>query len=178
MPRLPCCLLKGPLKRNFLHVYLTTFSESVISEIKKLWRSSFVSRCSKSNLDFKNVAKNSEKDFCFWDNCIWIGIVKLSLLRTGYFSSAANVLRSSPKIWHVNKRDFFKFNWPLQYSMNMIKMLWCRFQQCLGTFTMLFVEGSSEKTLFRHLSDYVFRVRNFGNTKAMRVIFLSKMFKI
>ena len=32
--------------------------------------------------------------------------LKLSLLGTGYFSWAANVLTSSPKIWHVNKRDF------------------------------------------------------------------------
>ena len=27
-----------------------------------------------------------------------------------HFSSAANVLASSPKIWHVNKRDFFEHN--------------------------------------------------------------------
>ena len=36
--------------------------------------------------------------------------VKLSLLKAGYLSSAANVLTSSPKIWHDNKRDFFKHN--------------------------------------------------------------------
>ena len=111
------------------------------------------------------------KIFSFWDNCIWIGIVKLSLLRTGCFSSEANVLRSSPKIWHVNKRDFFKFNWPLQYSMNMIKMLWCRFQQCLWTSAMLLLQGSSETGLFSYLSNHNFGHRNFGNTKAMRVIF-------
>ena len=34
--------------------------------------------------------------------------MKLSLLRTGYISSAANVLTSSPKIWHVKKRYFSK----------------------------------------------------------------------
>ena len=51
-----------------------------------------------------------EKKFLFFqDRCIWIGIVKLSLLRTGYFSSAANVLTSSTKIWHANnKGDFFQ----------------------------------------------------------------------
>ena len=81
------------------------------SEIQDLWASSFWSKCSKFQLDFKNAAKNSEKVFCFWDNCIWIGIVKLSLLRTGYFSSVANVLTSSPKIWHVNERDIFQLNW-------------------------------------------------------------------
>ena len=33
-------------------------------------------------------------------------MVKLSLLTTGYFLSAANVLTSSPKNLNVNKRDF------------------------------------------------------------------------
>ena len=55
--------------------------------------------------------KKSEKVFLFWDNCIWIGIVKLTLLRTGK-TSAANVLTSSPKIRDVNKRDFFQVNCP------------------------------------------------------------------
>ena len=70
----------------------------------------FFSKYSKFNLDFKNAAKNSEKFFCFWDNGIWIGIVKLSLLTRGYISLVAKVLTSSAKIWHVNKRDFFEHN--------------------------------------------------------------------
>ena len=106
--RLPCCLLKGPLKRFFLDIYLTTFSESVNSRIQKLsWY--FFSKCLKYNLVFKNAAKYWEK-VCFAGNCIWIGIVKLSLLRTGYLPLAANVLTSSTKIWHVNKREFFNLN--------------------------------------------------------------------
>ena len=60
---------------------------------------------------FQNSAKNSEKSFFFWENCISIGIVKLSLLWTGYFSSAANVLTGCPKIFHVNQRNFFQLNW-------------------------------------------------------------------
>ena len=71
----------------------------------------FFSKSSKFKLDFRNAAKNLEKFFSFSDNWISIGILKLSLLRTGYFSSVANVLTSSPKIWHVNKRDFFQLNW-------------------------------------------------------------------
>ena len=51
-----------------------------------------------------------EKKFFFWDNWFWTGIVKVSLLKTGYFSSAANVLTTRPKIWHVNKRDVFQLN--------------------------------------------------------------------
>ena len=74
-------------------------------ENKKCMSVIFFSKCLKFNPDFRNAAKNSEKLFYFWDNCFWIGIVRLSLLRTGYFSSIANVLTSSPKILHVNKRD-------------------------------------------------------------------------
>ena len=99
-----------PLK-CILDIYLTTFSQSVTSKIKNLGGLSFYSKCLKFNLDFENSAKTSEKFFCFWDSCIWIGIVKFSLWRTRYFSSTANVLTSSPKIWHVNKRKFFQLNW-------------------------------------------------------------------
>ena len=70
----------------------------------------FFFKISKFNLDFGNGAGNSEKVFSFWDNCIWIGIVKLSLLRAGYFSLVANVLTSRSKILHVNTRDFFQLN--------------------------------------------------------------------
>ena len=70
---------------------------------------------------FKIASKNWGKKFCFWVNCIWIGIVNLSLLRTGYFSSAANVLTSSPKILHVNKREFFQLN---QLGKN--QLIWWR----------------------------------------------------
>ena len=81
-----------------------------MTDFLQLMRASFFWKCSKFNLYFKNPAKSSEKVLCFWDNSIWIGISKLSLLRTGYFSLAANVLTSSPKNWHVNKRDFSEHN--------------------------------------------------------------------
>ena len=109
--RLSYCLWKHNVKQNFLDIYLTTFSEFVISKIQNLWESSLFSKCSKFKLDLENRAKNGEKLLCSWDNCIWICIVKLSLLRTGYFSSATYVLTSSPNIWPVNKRDFFELNW-------------------------------------------------------------------
>ena len=134
-----------------------------------------MSNCSKFHLDFKNAVKNSEKVFCFRDNCIWIGIVKLSLLRTGYFSSAANVLTSSTKILHVNKREFFQLHrlgsdqWIRSGDLMQISTV-------LGYVCHVACQSISEMGLFRHLSDYVFGVRNFENTKSMRVIFLFKMF--
>ena len=42
---------------------------------------------------------------------------------------------------------------------------------------MLLVKGSHETGLFRHLSNHIFGVRSFGNTKTMRVIFFSKRLK-
>ena len=80
-------------------------------KITKSMRASLLSKCSKFHLDFKNAAQNNVEVSSFWDNCIWIGIVKLSLLRRGYISLGANALRSSPKIWHVNNREYFRINW-------------------------------------------------------------------
>ena len=160
---------------------MTTFLESVTSKMQNLWRSFFYSKCLKISLDFKNAAKNWQKAFSFSDNWIRIGVVKLSLWRTRYFPSAANVLTSSPKILHVNfacQERLFPTKILWQWSINMIKVLWCRFQQCLGTFTMLLVEGSSKAEIFRDSSSYVFGVRNFGTTNTVRVIFFFKIFKI
>ena len=42
---------------------------------------------------------------------------------------------------------------------------------------MLLVEGSSEAGLFKHFNNDDFRVRIFGITRAVRVIFFSKFLK-
>ena len=52
--------------------------------------------------------KIDKKAFCFGDNSIWSGCVKLSLLRKEYLSSAVNVLTNSYKILHITKRDIFQ----------------------------------------------------------------------
>ena len=77
----------------------------------KAMRNIFFSKRLKSNLNFKKEAKNWKKVFCFSGNWIWTGIVKLFLLRTGYFSSAVNALTSSTNILHVNNNDLFQLNW-------------------------------------------------------------------
>ena len=59
---------------------------------------------------FQKCSQKLKKIFYFWDNCFWICIVMLSPLTKRYFSSVANVLISSPKISHVNNRDFFEHN--------------------------------------------------------------------
>ena len=162
--------------RTFWHLSNHVFGVGNFGNTKAM-RTSFFSKCLKFNIDFKNAVKISEKVFCFSDNLIWFGTVKLSLLRTGYFSLIANVLTSSTNVWHLRER-LFPTQFPWQWSMNMIKVLWCRFQKCLATFTMLLVERSSQTGLLRHLYDYVFAVRNFGNRKCLRDIFFFKIFEI
>ena len=51
--------------------------------------------------------KIQKKLFRFWDNCVRIGCVKLSLLRREYLSSAVNVLTTSYKALRLTKTDFF-----------------------------------------------------------------------
>ena len=84
------------------------FSESLISEIQQLWGSYFFWKCSKFNADSENAKKRREKDFCFCDNCIWSGCIKLSLLRREYLSLADNVLTNSYNVLRITKRDIFR----------------------------------------------------------------------
>ena len=65
LARLPFCLLNDRLKRDFLEIYLTTFSECVIAEIQKLCGSCFFSKYSQFNVDFQKAKGNSEKFSCF-----------------------------------------------------------------------------------------------------------------
>ena len=151
---LQCCLLKGTLKRDFSDIYLTTHFESVISEIDQVWGSHFFWKCLKFNVDFKNAKTSSQNNFCFWDNCIWIGSLKLSLLIIKRFSSAIDMLTNSLRTLHITKRDFFPTHLPPQWSINMVYVMSFRFQQCLVPLTMLLVEESSETGLFRHLFNH------------------------
>ena len=59
----------------------------------------------------KMQEKIHQKAFCFWDNCVGIGCVKLSLLRREYLSSAVNVLTNSYKALRLTKTDFFRLNY-------------------------------------------------------------------
>ena len=82
------------------------FPECVISEINQLWVIFFL-KISKFKVDFENP----EKAFCFWDNYVRNGCVKLSVLRREYLSSAVNVLTNSYKSLRLTKTDFFWLNY-------------------------------------------------------------------
>ena len=116
---------------------------------------SFFWKYSEMNLTLENVKKKSGNILGCWDNCIRKCCDKLSLLRTEYLLSAVNGLTNSPKILYITQRDFINPNSP-QGSINMVKLLPFRFQQCFGAFTMLLVDGSSETGLFIHLTKHVF----------------------
>ena len=154
------------------------FLESVISEIHRPLGWSFFANCSKFNVDFRNVEKNWEKVFCFWDNSIWIDCIMLSLLRREHSPSVVNVLRNSLKILHSTKTNFFYIELCSQWSINMVIVPSSWLQQCLCPFTMLLVEVSSETGFFRIYLITFLGVRNFTNISAIKVIFFSKMFKM
>ena len=54
--------------------------------------------------------KNIEKVFCFWHNFIWIGCVKLSVLRREYLPSALSVLGNSLEIFDITNINFLQVN--------------------------------------------------------------------
>ena len=108
---LPCYSLKGLQKRDFLDIYLTTVFGVCNFKHTSAMRVTFSWKCSKFYLHFKNGENKSEKVFPFRDNCIWIGCVKLSLLRREYLWPAVSVLKNIRKILPTTKRDFFELNW-------------------------------------------------------------------
>ena len=44
--------------------------------------------------------------FCFWDKCIWIVCIHLSLLAREHLSSDVNVLKKGLKNFHMSKSNF------------------------------------------------------------------------
>ena len=127
------------LNGTFCSYILPRFSECVISGRNQLWGSYLVWECSKFNSNFENTRKNREKAFCFWDNCVLIGCVELSLLKREYLWSAVNVLANSYKALYLTKTDFFQLNhlqshhWIWQdCCCSDPNSVWTRFSCCLS----------------------------------------------
>ena len=116
--RLPCLLLKGLLKWDFLAICLTTsfavcnFPSAIFECLLRVLSMSaiFDFKCSKFNSTSKNAQNKSEKFCYFLDKCMWIDCFKLPLLSIEYFSSAVNVVTNSTEILHIIKRDFSRLN--------------------------------------------------------------------
>ena len=127
-------------------------------------------KCLKFNADSENAEKNSEKVFCFWDKCIWIVCIHLSLLIREYLSSAVNVLRKRLKNFHVSKSDFCNSIFStviiqvdqgtfikIQSEFLPVYHVACREVLSSGRFSEIYLSTS-------------FVVGNFGITLAMRLI--------
>ena len=89
---------------------------------------------------FRNAVETSENIFSFFDNCLGIGWVKLSILP---------------------KKNLSETEVLSEWTKNPKKILLCIFQQCLGPFNMLTVLVCTETWLFRHLYKHVFRRQSF-----------------
>ena len=110
---------------------------STTSEIFKLWSSSFSSKCSKFHVDLKNAIKITENVFCFWHNCMLTSWWKISLLRQEYMLSTVNLLKHSPKISNLTKRDLSELDLS-DINGKLAKKHWCpTFQQCFGPVPLL-----------------------------------------
>ena len=137
----------------------------------------FVWKFSIFDIDLKNAQRNWQKGFCFWGNSVWIGCIKLSLLRTEYLSSAVNVLTDSLKILHVTKRDLFQLIY-----LHIHQWLWWRWCPWDGIRVSTLLPCCLLRCPLKRdfLDIYLitsFGVRNFGNEYAKRVIFFSKSSK-
>ena len=109
---LPCPLLKGPLKWEYLDIYLTTYFEVRKFKYTSAMRVILFSKMSKIESKFRKLKKKWETIFGFWDSFIWKCFYKLSLLRTEYLLSAVSGLTNSPQIGHVTQGDFLELNCP------------------------------------------------------------------
>ena len=122
--RLTCCFTKSPLKGDFWEIWLTTFFGVRNFGNTSAMKVIFFRKCWEFTIAFANAAKNWESVFSFWDRWIWIGYLKLTLLKREYFPSAVNVWRNSLKNLHMTKRGFFELN---SFQSNQwIWKRWCR----------------------------------------------------
>ena len=64
----------------FRHLSNTAFCSLSFQKKKHLWESSFFSRYSKFDVDWRIAEKTSQNIFRFGDNCVWIGCIKRSFL--------------------------------------------------------------------------------------------------
>ena len=116
----------------------------------------FFSKFWKINVDLKNSENRGEKVICLWDNYISIGCVNLSQLRSEYSSSAVNASKTVLRLY-ISLRESFSnsisFTLINKYDKDAVAQISTVFGKVYlskGLF-----ERSSQKGLFRRLSDHV-----------------------
>ena len=149
----------------------------MISEILKLWFSSFFSKCSKFCLNFKAAMKIWQKAFNSLHKRIWVGCKKFSLLEREYLSLAVNMLTNSSNILYLTKKDVFPSHLISQWWKSRTKEISCWFQHCCGPANTLNTEECSETVPFRHLSNHIFWRQQFRKYLTYETNVFFKMFQ-
>ena len=123
----------------------------------------------------KMPKKSWHKIFYFRDKCISIGYIKLSLLRREYFWSVVNVVKNSPEILPVIKRDFFQLN--CVHSDQQICYKWCHLDFCTvwSHLPCCLSKGPLKRDFFNIYLSTFFGICNLGNTSAMRSSFVQSV---
>ena len=166
--RLPLYSSNGPPKVDFLDVYLTMllivrkFKNTAAMRIMFFWK------CLKLNLNLKNTKKkqknkNKNKNKKNEKN-VFVSEINASenVTTNAYFQKRILVIdiqcvKKESQDFPYNSERLFQPELLSRESINMVKVLSFSFEQCFGPFNMLLVEGLSERGLFRHLSNHVFR---------------------
>ena len=127
---------------------------------------------------FKKWKKNSEKVFCFSDNCIWIGSCKFSQPGTGDLPSAVNVLTKMPKISPNTRGDIFQNNFAENFKWKWSNRSQGDFASSWDAFTCWWPKPVLKRCSWESFLTRIFTVSLFGNILVTTIIFSYKMFKI
>ena len=94
----------GPFSQLSNHVFRSPLFRSPLHQ---LWGSSFLLNIENLIEILRMKQKCWGKKFYCWDKCIWIGCLKLSLLRTEYLSSEVNALTASLSRYSISLTETF-----------------------------------------------------------------------
>ena len=130
--------------------------QSIVSETNNLWGSSFCPKYWKFDVDFGNGVKSSKNTFRFLDNSISIVAVNTRFYWERILFIGCQCLNKQSQDFRYYKDRIFQAHFLSVWSINLTKILPCRFRQCLGAFNMLTVETFSDTGLFRPLSNPAF----------------------
>ena len=157
--RLPCYLSKGPLKREFSEIYLTTcFGVRKFKNISAIRVIFFFLKMFKIGSKFRICKKKKKMPKMFFvSEIIASENVAINCLCSEDNTSHRQCMRYQAVLrFYIWFRETFS-TWIVFTGIKKYgKVLSFRFQQRFGPFIMLLVKGSSETGLFRHLFNHVF----------------------
>ena len=131
--------------------------ESITAEILNWWGAFFFSEHWQFQIDSKTLSRIAQKFYCFWDNFVWIGNAKFSLLLREYLYLPINVLWSSSKFSDLIENKLFLTQFGSEWRISRIRVLFCRFQEFLGLVNTFIAKGFSERSPLMHLNKHILR---------------------